>query len=87
MPHSVKLLSPLARYQQDLASGTFQPDEAQLAAVNELQRIYDELVLRYQSSQTTKGLKRLRLAKKLQQPVDGLYLWGGVGREIGRAHV
>ena len=80
MPHSVKLLSPLARYQQDLASGTFQSDSAQLAAVNELQRIYDALVIRYQDTQTKKGLKRFKLAKKLQQPVNGLYLWGGVGR-------
>jgi len=80
MPHSVKLLSPLARYQQDLASGTFQSDSAQLAAVNELQRIYDDLVIRYQDAQTKKGLKRFKLAKKLQQPVNGLYLWGGVGR-------
>ncbi len=80
MPHSVKLLSPLARYQQDLASGTFQPDPAHLAAVNELQRIYDALVMRYQDTQTKKGLKRFKLAKKLQQPVNGLYLWGGVGR-------
>lgn len=80
MPHSVKLLSPLARYQQDLASGTFQSDSAQLAAVNELQRIYDDLVIRYQDTQTKKGLKRFKLAKKLQQPVNGLYLWGGVGR-------
>ena len=80
MPHSVKLLSPLARYQQDLASGTFQSDSTQLAAVNELQRIYDALVMRYQDTQTKKGLKRFKLAKKLQQPVNGLYLWGGVGR-------
>jgi cell division protein ZapE len=80
MPHSVKILSPLARYQQDLASGTFQSDSAQLAAVNELQRIYDALVKRYQDTQTQKGLKRFKLAKKLQQPVNGLYLWGGVGR-------
>ena len=80
MPHSVKLLSPLARYQQDLASGTFQSDSAQLAAVNELQRIYDALVLRYQNTQAPKGFRRFRLAKKLQQPVNGLYLWGGVGR-------
>ncbi|PTQ89893.1 cell division protein ZapE [Agitococcus lubricus] len=73
-------LSPLARYQQDLASGTFQPDAAQLAAVNELQRIYDVLTQRYQASQTRKGLGRRKLAKEMQQPVHGLYLWGGVGR-------
>ncbi len=79
-PQSVKLLSPLAHYQQDLATGTFQPDGAQLAAVQELQRIYDELVDRYQATHKSKGLGRIKLAKRLQQPVMGLYLWGGVGR-------
>jgi len=79
-PQSVKLLSPLARYQQDLASGTFQPDAAQLAAVTELQRIYEALTERYKATKTRKGLGRIKLAKQLQQPVNGLYLWGGVGR-------
>ncbi len=79
-PQSVKPLSPLARYQQDLASGIFQPDAAQLAAVTELQRIYEALTERYKATKTRKGLGRIKLAKQLQQPVNGLYLWGGVGR-------
>jgi cell division protein ZapE len=79
-PQSVKPLSPLTRYQQDLASGTFQPDAAQLAAVTELQRIYEALTERYKATKTRKGLGRIKLAKQLQQPVNGLYLWGGVGR-------
>ena len=81
MSESVSIpLSPMARYQQDIASGVFQPDAAQLAAVEQLQRIYDVLTERYQASQTRKGLGRFKLAKEMQQPVLGLYLWGGVGR-------
>ena len=77
---SALILSPLARYQQDIASGIFQQDAAQQAAVEELQRIYEALNERYQSTQSRNPLSRMKLAKEMRTPVNGLYLWGGVGR-------
>ncbi len=73
-------LSPQARYDADIASGLFQPDSAQAAAVAELQRIHDVLTRRYEDAQTRRGLARRKLAKEMREPVTGLYLWGGVGR-------
>jgi cell division protein ZapE len=77
---SALILSPLARYQQDIASGIFQHDAAQQAAVEALQRIYEALNERYQSTQSRNPLSRIKLAKEMRTPVHGLYLWGGVGR-------
>ena len=77
---STPVLSPLARYQHDIASGVFQHDAAQQAAVNELQRIYEVLTARYETTQTRNPVSRIKLAKEMRTPVNGLYLWGGVGR-------
>lgn len=77
---SEPVINPRDRYLKDVASGEFRPDDAQAAAVDELQRIWEELTARYEASQTKRGLGRRRLAKQLRQPVEGLYLWGGVGR-------
>ncbi len=74
------ILSPRDKYMADVASGEFRPDEAQAAAVDDLQRIWEALVARYEASQTKRGLGRRKLARQMQQPVQGLYLWGGVGR-------
>lgn len=74
------VMSPREKYQADVASGEFRPDEAQSAAVEELQRIWDLLVDRYEASQTARGFGRRKLAKQMLVPVEGLYLWGGVGR-------
>jgi len=51
----------------------FAPDEAQLAAARELQRIHDDLDQRQQRRGLLSFLKRSR-------SVRGVYLWGGVGR-------
>ena len=67
-------LSPAERYAQVLASGQFMPDEAQAQAVNELDRVWRELIQRYKSS------KRIfHRFRKVQAP-QGVYMWGGVGR-------
>jgi cell division protein ZapE len=67
-------LSPAERYAQVLASGQFMPDEAQAQAVNELDRVWQELIQRYKSS------KRIfHRFRKVQAP-QGVYMWGGVGR-------
>ena len=78
---SEPLLNPREKYLRDVAGGDFKPDEAQAAAVEELQRIWEALVGRYEAAMTKRVLvARRRLAKKSLTPVQGLYLWGGVGR-------
>jgi len=71
---------PQHQYQQDLGRPGFHHDEAQANAVRHLQRVRDELAARYESAKTAKGLGRLKLQKQQRQPVQGLYMWGGVGR-------
>lgn len=67
---------PLTRYQNDLRHKGFQPDAAQENAVRELQRISDELNERYEQAKS----HRLTFRRAPKEPVQGLYMWGGVGR-------
>ncbi|MGQ0620218.1 MAG: cell division protein ZapE [Panacagrimonas sp.] len=72
------LLSPRARYEQDLCKPGFVRDTAQAAAIDALHAVYEELL--------AKPPKRLLVSRRLRWPrVDGLYLWGGVGR--GKTHL
>ncbi|MCW2257757.1 cell division protein ZapE [Providencia alcalifaciens] len=82
-------ITPTIRYQQALAEGNYQPDDVQKRAVARLDEIYQQLVATSSSVQQNKkpsGFKtRLgRLLGKTQTavhtPVQGLYMWGGVGR-------
>lgn len=68
------VLSPQQRYQQALTSGQFAPDEAQAQAVAALDQVWQQLVNRYRSSKKAFG----RFRRPAQ--VDGVYMWGGVGR-------
>lgn len=62
-------------YAQALAERGFQPDAAQKAAVDRLQRYYDEWI-------NFKKARSSRLKKLFKRPAvpRGVYLWGGVGR-------
>ncbi|CAI1062174.1 AFG1-like ATPase [Serratia ficaria] len=79
--------SPLSRYQRLLAAGEYQADEVQCQAVTQLDRIYQALQQAPAASAPTGGL-RGKLGRLLgkgaeparQRPVQGLYMWGGVGR-------
>ena len=71
--------TPLSRYQQDLQNPEFEEDAAQRVAVENLQRLFDELINVEPSKQGFFAKFGLS-AKKIQRPVQGLYLWGGVGR-------
>lgn len=73
-------MTPWERYQQDLAQQGFQKDAAQEDAVRRLQSLYDKLVAA--ESQRQKAMTKLRrkLNKGREEPVTGLYFWGGVGR-------
>lgn len=71
--------TPLSRYQQDLTRPDFEQDAAQLLAVENLQRLYDELL----SVKPEKPNLFQRIGwvdQKKTVPVQGLYFWGGVGR-------
>lgn len=63
--------SPRERYAQDLRRPGFVADPAQAAAVEALQAVYEALLARP---------PKRRLGRLRWPPVDGLYLWGGVGR-------
>lgn len=78
-------LSPLFRYQQILDEGQFQPDPIQHDAVSQLDRIWQQVIQisARPSSQGAHGVftRLFRPAQRTrQEPVRGLYMWGGVGR-------
>ena len=83
----MQALSPLSRYQQVLVAGEYQADEVQRRAVTQLDRIYQALLQKPAASAPAGGL-RGKLSRLLgkgrdtapQRPVQGLYMWGGVGR-------
>ncbi|MCF7201607.1 cell division protein ZapE [Pseudomonas oligotrophica] len=70
-------MTPLERYQADLKRPDFFHDAAQENAVRHLQRLYDDLLA---SERNNSGLFGKLFGKKSQEPVKGLYFWGGVGR-------
>ncbi|CFQ43909.1 cell division protein ZapE [Yersinia bercovieri] len=79
--------TPTTLYQQALDAGDYQSDDVQRRAVAQLDQIYHALQQRQNEPPTGTGLRgRLsRLigrtsAKKVIRPVQGLYMWGGVGR-------
>ncbi|EMT6575821.1 cell division protein ZapE [Providencia rettgeri] len=81
-------MTPIMRYQQALADGNYQPDDVQKLAVERLDKIYQQLVNATSSTLQDKpsGLKQRfnRLLGKTSTapvvPIQGLYMWGGVGR-------
>lgn len=73
-------MTPLQKYQQDLKQPDFQQDIAQLNAVHELQRLYLALIAP-QPKASWLARMQVKLTKASpRQPIQGLYLWGGVGR-------
>lgn len=83
----MQTMSPLARYQQALEKGEFQPDAVQLDAMTRLDGIYQALTrVQPGSAQPAKGLfgklNKLMGKGKTEAPAAarGLYMWGGVGR-------
>lgn len=67
-------LTPWQHYQQDLTRDDFSHDPAQEQAVRALQRVYDEL------QRPQKSAWRAWFSREKNAKVQGLYLWGGVGR-------
>ena len=73
-------MTPLERYQADLARGDISEDPAQKAAVHHTQALYKTLI--------DDSVESRRLVTRIQRhlpgggrpPIRGLYFWGGVGR-------
>ena len=63
--------SLLETYDVKVRAGELHPDDAQIAAMPEFERIRAELA---------KPVKKSFFRKARPEPIDGLYLWGGVGR-------
>ncbi|CAM2944546.1 cell division protein ZapE [Vibrio mytili] len=75
-------MTPLKRYQQDIAQHGFQRDEAQYKAVVALDKLY-HAIIDFQSTPVpslSKWQKLMGKTVELPQPPKGLYFWGGVGR-------
>lgn len=79
--------SPLARYEQALAQGEYQPDDVQREAITRLDQIQQALTGRQQQTPAESRSLFGRLSKLIgsgkpavSPPVRGLYMWGGVGR-------
>lgn len=73
-------MTPVQRYTLDLKSGDIFPDIKQAEAVSELQHVYEQLLLRWESKD---GLWQalMKVLSKPKSNIDlGLYFWGGVGR-------
>ena len=71
-------MTPLERYRKDVADGLMIPDPAQESAMLALQRVYDDLLASQQPGQG--GWWQRWLGRSRPAQVQGLYLYGGVGR-------
>lgn len=76
-------MGPLARWEADLEAG-FQRDAAQEVAIQALESVYQRLLADRPGLLTRLRGKLLGPARE-QAPVEGLYMWGGVGR--GKTHL
>lgn len=74
--------TPIEAYQLDLQKPGFSDDAQQAMVVDALQVIYDRLLSQQKVSFTGRWRNSFRrfAGKGGRQPVQGLYLWGGVGR-------
>lgn len=69
-------LTPKERYTADLQAGVIVADEAQASAVDALQDLYERLNVRLSEKKSFFKV----LFDRRPAPIQGLYLWGGVGR-------
>ncbi|RLA05525.1 MAG: cell division protein ZapE [Gammaproteobacteria bacterium] len=69
-------LSPTVRYKKDIEDNDFTFDPAQNAAMEQLDVLYYQLI----EKQNNQAGFFKRLLNKNNKPIQGLYMWGGVGR-------
>ncbi|WP_421201479.1 cell division protein ZapE [Aeromonas enteropelogenes] len=72
-------MTPQQKYQQDLLRPGFQADPAQHMAVSRLERLYQDLQRRPTPTRYG-GLFGWLQKLKPPEPIQGIYMWGGVGR-------
>ncbi len=71
---------PLSDYRANLQTGALLPDQAQALAMEKLQSLYHALK-GYKPASGLSGWKsRFGLARRREDPPQGLYMYGGVGR-------
>ncbi len=71
---------PLASYRAEISAGDLSPDPVQALAIEKLQSLHKALAA-YEPSKGASGWKeRFGLARRREDPPQGLYLVGGVGR-------
>lgn len=74
-------MTPLEKYKQDLSRSDFSYDAAQEQAVQHLDRLYHDLIDRYENRPRSLWSRISPTARAHEkQPCMGLYFWGGVGR-------
>src|SRR5262245_28676203 len=72
--------SPLFAYRALRRTGALKPDQGQELAAEKLQSLHNALS-RYKPASGPVGWKeRLGLASRREEPPQGLYIYGGVGR-------
>ncbi|MEM6483680.1 MAG: cell division protein ZapE [Pseudomonadota bacterium] len=71
--------TPTERYTRELQDSGFTADSAQRMAVDELQNLFDRILMRRQRAASFRGRIEAGLGRALE-PEKGLYFWGGVGR-------
>lgn len=69
--------TPLSCYAADLEKPNFTEDDAQRLAVENLQRLFDELIVEQPEESL---LAKIFSKSNKKTPIKGLYFWGGVGR-------
>jgi cell division protein ZapE len=79
-------MTPLQRYQSDLEKNTIVADQAQLAALDLLEDLHQDLTSARRLAQTgLVGRIRSLLGKNQGEVPKGIYFWGGVG--IGKTYL
>lgn len=80
-------MGPLARYEHEIDSGQLSADDEQRAVVKRLDSIAQQLDRRKPWKPSGNGFfsRFLKSASASETGVEGLYLWGGVGR--GKTHL
>jgi len=75
-------MGPLQRYQLDVESNAITVDAAQRALVDHLQKLYERIIqAQSNGSGPLPWLKqRLFASEQTASSIQGLYIWGGVGR-------
>ncbi len=73
-------LTPMQRYQRDLANGVLLEDAEQAMVIGHFQRLYEALLVSQSVSESPFTRLLARFRSNSIAPVQGLYIYGGVGR-------